>query len=283
MSAAISDARLAEHPAFRDLAPARVEQLAQQLTQRRFAIGQPLCHRSLVPGEVLLILEGEARLLIEEHGRPVTLVKLGPGDWVGLASFLRVKGCEEVAASSELQAAALSDQDLLQLLREEPVFRAWCATQLWPAELAALLEPVVSSHPTTQIGLRELSRSMQGHARCIEPTAMAVGAVRASEQLLAASNNLADHALGAVLDPASGVPEALGPLPPRLVAWQREPLEALLGSMLLSALGLFGIGATISLFTGRSAWRDGLRMLAIGAAAGALTWSIGKLLGVNLN
>jgi VIT1/CCC1 family predicted Fe2+/Mn2+ transporter len=61
------------------------------------------------------------------------------------------------------------------------------------------------------------------------------------------------------------------------------PGQALLGSMLLSALGLFGIGATISLFTGRSAWRDGLRMLAIGAAAGALTWSIGKLLGVNLN
>ncbi len=73
---------------------------------------------------------------------------------------------------------------------------------------------------------------------------------------------------------------ALLPLLPWLFM---TPGQALLGSMLLSALGLFGIGATISLFTGRSAWRDGLRMLAIGAAAGALTWSIGKLLGVNLN
>lgn len=82
MTTTISDALLAEHPAFRQLSPARVEQLAQQLRPRRFAIGQPLCHRSLVPGEVLLILRGEARLLVEEHGRPATLAKLGPGDWV---------------------------------------------------------------------------------------------------------------------------------------------------------------------------------------------------------
>jgi len=246
LSATISDALLAEHPAFVELSPARVEQLAQQLASRRFAIGQPLCHRSLVPGEVLLILEGEARLLVEEHGRPATLVKLGPGDWVGLASFLRVKGCEEVAASSELHAAAITDQDLVQLLQEEPTFRAWCGSQLWPAELAALLEPVLSSHPTAQLGQRELCRSMLSHARCVEPTAMAVGAVRASEQLLAASNNLAEHSLGAVLDPAAGVPVARGPLPPRLVAWQREPLETLLGSALeVAGTGAGGLGALV--------------------------------------
>ena len=123
MTSTVSDALLAEHPAFRELSPARLEQLAVRFQPRRFAVGQPLCHRSLVPGEVLLILEGEARLLVEEQGRPATLVKLGPGDWVGLASFLRVKGCEEVAAARELQAAALADQDLLQLLQEEPSFR----------------------------------------------------------------------------------------------------------------------------------------------------------------
>ena len=230
MTAMISDARLAEHPAFRDLLPARIEQLAEQLTLRTFAIGQPLCHRNLVPGEVQLILDGEARLLIQEHGRPVTLAKLGPNDWVGLASFLRVKGCEEVAAAGEVRVAAFSDTQLLELLQQEPAFRHWCATQLWPAELAALLETVLESHPATQVGLRELSRAMQAHARSIEPTAAAVGAVRASEQLLVASNNLADRPLATVLDPAAGVPEAQGPLSPRLIALQREPLAALLGS-----------------------------------------------------
>ena len=38
----------------------------------------------------------------------------------------------------------------------------------------------------------------------------------------------------------------------------------------------------ISLYTGRSAARDGLRMLAIGGGAGAVTYLIGRLLGVSL-
>ena len=43
---------------------------------------------------------------------------------------------------------------------------------------------------------------------------------------------------------------------------------------------LFAIGMTLSLFTGRSAWRGGLRMAAIGVLAGGATFLIGRLLGV---
>lgn len=53
-------------------------------------------------------------------------------------------------------------------------------------------------------------------------------------------------------------------------------------SVALSAAGLFAVGATLSLFTGRQALLGGLRMLLIGAAAGALTYTIGNLLGVSL-
>jgi VIT1/CCC1 family predicted Fe2+/Mn2+ transporter len=58
--------------------------------------------------------------------------------------------------------------------------------------------------------------------------------------------------------------------------------NALAGSVALSAAALFSIGAAISLFTGRAALAGGARMLAIGGCAGALTYSIGKLLGVSL-
>lgn len=240
MSSAISELHLSQQPAFQGLAPARIEQLAAQLQPRSFAIGQPLCHRTLVPGEVLLILEGEARLLVEDRGSPATLAKLGQGDWVGLASFLRVKGCEEVAASRELRAAALLDTDLLELLNQEPSFRQWCMAHLWPAELSALLEPVLLAHPTAQLSLRELTLAMQSHARAIPPVPVEVGGVRASEQLIAASNNLAQHTLGAPLDPAAGIPDVVGPLPPRLVAWQRAALDASLCSGLDTDVGLLG-------------------------------------------
>ena len=58
---------------------------------------------------------------------------------------------------------------------------------------------------------------------------------------------------------------------------------ALLVSVAAAACALFAIGATISLFTGRSALRDGLRMLAIGGGAGAATYLVGRLLGVTLS
>jgi VIT1/CCC1 family predicted Fe2+/Mn2+ transporter len=57
---------------------------------------------------------------------------------------------------------------------------------------------------------------------------------------------------------------------------------ALQGTIAVTAVCLFGVGAAISLFTGKQAWYGGLRMLAIGGAAGAATWSIGHLLGVAL-
>jgi VIT1/CCC1 family predicted Fe2+/Mn2+ transporter len=57
---------------------------------------------------------------------------------------------------------------------------------------------------------------------------------------------------------------------------------ALIGSIAAAAVGLFLVGAATSLFTGRAALAGGGRMLAIGAAAGAVTYSIGALLGASL-
>jgi VIT1/CCC1 family predicted Fe2+/Mn2+ transporter len=58
--------------------------------------------------------------------------------------------------------------------------------------------------------------------------------------------------------------------------------EALAASIVLTALGLFAVGASMSLFTGRHALLSGLRMLGIGGAAGLATYFIGAWLGVSL-
>ena len=59
--------------------------------------------------------------------------------------------------------------------------------------------------------------------------------------------------------------------------------RALAVSVAATALALFAVGASISLFTGRSALKDGTRMLAIGVMAGAVTYCIGYLIGVNVS
>jgi len=60
-----------------------------------------------------------------------------------------------------------------------------------------------------------------------------------------------------------------------------------LGGMMLSValtlLSLFIVGVVLSLFTGRNAWLNGLRMMGIGGAAGAVTYLVGKVLGVTLS
>lgn len=57
---------------------------------------------------------------------------------------------------------------------------------------------------------------------------------------------------------------------------------SLLVAVALSGVALFVVGATLTLFTGRSALYSGARMLAIGAAAGTFTYLLGGLLGVSL-
>ncbi len=54
------------------------------------------------------------------------------------------------------------------------------------------------------------------------------------------------------------------------------------GVIVITALGLFLIGLSTSLFTGRNAWRGGVRMLLIGLCAGAVTYVIGHSLSVVL-
>ncbi|OYY95356.1 MAG: hypothetical protein B7Y41_02315 [Hydrogenophilales bacterium 28-61-23] len=58
--------------------------------------------------------------------------------------------------------------------------------------------------------------------------------------------------------------------------------NAFYGVLATAGISLFGVGAALSLFTGRGAFAGGMRMLLIGAAAGTATWFIGKGMGVVL-
>lgn len=57
---------------------------------------------------------------------------------------------------------------------------------------------------------------------------------------------------------------------------------AIIMSVLASAIGLFLIGSAITLFTGKSVWYSGFRQVFFGLAAAAITFAIGKLIGVSV-
>lgn len=73
-----------------------------------------------------------------------------------------------------------------------------------------------------------------------------------------------------------------GALVPLLPFFFVGGMAALFAAIGLTAVALFGVGAALSLFTGRHAWLGGLRMLTIGSAAGGATYLIGRALGAVL-
>jgi vacuolar iron transporter family protein len=76
---------------------------------------------------------------------------------------------------------------------------------------------------------------------------------------------------------------AIGAVLPVLPFMFTSGMKAILISVLLSASGLFLIGAAITLFTGRNVWFSGFRQVLFGLAAAAITFGIGKLIGVSIS
>jgi VIT1/CCC1 family predicted Fe2+/Mn2+ transporter len=75
---------------------------------------------------------------------------------------------------------------------------------------------------------------------------------------------------------------ALGAIVPVLPFVFLEGTAAVLASVAVSAVALFGIGAAITLMTGRGVLFSGARQLLFGLAAAALTYGVGRLIGVSL-
>lgn len=84
-----SAASLLEHPAFRELSEPLRSRLVADSSLVKFRLGQVLAEAKVLPSRVLILLEGQARVLAQADGRLITLEKLQPGAVVGLASLLR--------------------------------------------------------------------------------------------------------------------------------------------------------------------------------------------------
>ena len=75
---------------------------------------------------------------------------------------------------------------------------------------------------------------------------------------------------------------ALGAVMPVAPFLFLDGTPAVLASLAMSAVGLFAVGAGITLFTARPVAASGLRQVIFGLAAAAVTYTIGRLIGVNL-
>jgi VIT1/CCC1 family predicted Fe2+/Mn2+ transporter len=72
---------------------------------------------------------------------------------------------------------------------------------------------------------------------------------------------------------------ALGAIIPLIPWFVAEGSAAVAASAILGAIGLFVLGAAITLFTGRSPWYSGGRQMLQGLASAAIAFGIGNLVG----
>lgn len=75
---------------------------------------------------------------------------------------------------------------------------------------------------------------------------------------------------------------AIGAVIPVIPFMFTSGTTAIVISVISSAAGLFLIGAAITLFTGKSIWFSGFRQVIFGLIAAAITFGIGKLIGISL-
>jgi VIT1/CCC1 family predicted Fe2+/Mn2+ transporter len=72
----------------------------------------------------------------------------------------------------------------------------------------------------------------------------------------------------------------VGAAVPVLPYLMTDGTAAFVASLALSLVALFLVGAAVSLLTGRSAIYSGLRQMAIGGLAAAVTYAVGSIIGV---
>lgn len=133
-------------------------------------------------------------------------------------------------------------------------------------ELAALFVSRGLSGELAADVARELSRDPES-----------VWRIHVREELGVDPDDLPSPAVAALSSLLSFAAGALVPLLPYVFGARN-----LLLSLVLSAVALCALGAAVARFTERPAWLGGLRQLALGAVAAAITYGVGSAFGVGL-
>src|SRR5438309_1903912 len=201
----------------------------------------------------LSLVMGVAGASVDSHGILITglagllagACSMALGEWVSVTSSRELAQREIRIEASELREDPEGEGEELKLIYE--------AKGLSPKEADTMARRLLSDRTTA---IDALAREELG----IDPKELGGSAWEA------AVSSFVLFALGAVV-----------PILPFLVL---RGTQAVVWSAVLSALGLWTVGAAITIFTGAPVWRSGGRQLLLGLAAAGLTFGIGKLIGI---
>lgn len=206
-----------------------------------------LSNLSLVMGVAGADQSGRAVLIAGLAGLLAGAFSMALGEWISVQSSRELYERQIAIERDELSQAPQEEEEELALIYQAKGL---------PEDQARDLAHRLVADPAT--ALDTLSREELG----IDPAELGGSAWQA------ALTSFFLFAIGAVIPVAPFV---------FLTGW-----VSIVVSLGLSALGLFGIGAAITLLTGRSVWFSGMRQVVVGLSAAAITFLIGRLIGVSV-
>ena len=202
---------------------------------------------SLVMGVAGADLANQTILLTGVAGLLAGAISMALGEWISVQSSRELYQKQIATEREEIEQSPQEETEELALIYQ--------ARGLDEAPARQLAQQIMSNRETA---LQALSRDELG----IDPEELGGSAWEA------AITSFLLFALGAII-----------PVIPFLFL---SGMTAVAVSALFSAVGLFIIGAAITLFTGRSIWSSGLRQVVFGLAAALVTYLIGRLIGVSI-
>lgn len=233
--------------------------IAQMEAQHRAASGNALraavlgandglvSNLSLVMGVAGAALEGRAILVTGLAGLLAGAISMALGEWLSVQSSRELYARQLAIEAAELEEAPGEEQEeLTQIYRAKGL----------PQEQAEAVAAQLMADP--KAALDTLVREELG----FDPAELGGSAWEA------AITSFVLFALGAVI-----------PVAPFMALAGNAAIAA---SLAASAVGLFAVGAGITLLTGRNVFFSGFRQVLFGLIAAAVTFGIGRLIGVAL-
>jgi len=202
---------------------------------------------SLVMGVAGATMAGNSVLIAGVAGLLAGAISMALGEWLSVQSSRELYANQIATEKEEIETAPEEEAEELALIYE--------ARGLPPENARNLADQILSNRESA---LDTLAREELG----IDPTELGGSA------WTAAITSFVLFALGAII-----------PVAPFIFS---SGMPAVYLSIGLSAIGLFALGAAITLFTGRTVVYSGFRMVLFGLAAAAVTFGIGRLIGVSI-
>ncbi|MEM7553927.1 MAG: peptidase domain-containing ABC transporter [Cyanobacteria bacterium P01_A01_bin.84] len=182
-----------------------LESLASNAEFLRYHMGQAIIPREVMPLNVTIIYQGQARSLGYDprDDKPTTLRILKAGEVVGWISLLRGVACETIIASTEVVGISLPVSDFLYLIKRQRAFATALQSKVMLVEIYELLGEELNRRADGGTDLVELTNNALETADVLNVPVKEVSKQLVDEQKLwFVSNDFSiDLPVGSILEP----------------------------------------------------------------------------------